>query len=310
MSTKIGVAIIGSGPAGWTAAIYLARAGLAPVVFTGDQAGGQLMLTTVVENFPGFPSGVEGSTLMEDMKKQAVSFGTTVLAKRVTDVDFSNEGKLLWVGEEQYEAKAVLIATGATTVWLGISGEKELIGRGVSSCAVCDAAFFRDKKTVVIGGGDAAMEDVLALTKFASSVTIIHRRDAFRASKIMQERVLAHPKVQVLWDSVPLSFQGNGKLEKVMVQNIKTKEQKELLVDGAFVAIGHMPNTKLFANHIALDEKGFVQTGKHTPSYPTMTSATGVFAAGDCVDFRYKQAITSAGMGCMASLDLQWWLEA
>jgi thioredoxin reductase (NADPH) len=326
MSQIFNVIIIGSGPAGWTAATYLARANMKPVLFSGEKAGGQLMLTTVIENFPGFPKGVDGPQLMMDMREQAKTFGTTIFDKNITKVDFSARPFKVWSGEEEYQANAILIATGAETVWLGIPGEKELIGRGMSSCAVCDAAFFRGKKTYVIGGGDAAMEDALALTKFADSVTLVHRRDSFKASKIMQDRVLSNPKVKVIWNAVPKEIKGTQKVETLIVEDVNTKQITELPADGVFVAIGHKPSNDLFSAQIQLDAKGFIVTrqafgteglklaGDHVGEhgfiqFPTMTSIEGVFAAGDCVDFRYKQAITASGLGCMAGLDVQWWLE-
>lgn len=309
MSDIKNVIIIGSGPAGWTAATYLARANLHPVVFAGEQSGGQLMLTTVIENFPGFPEGVDGPTLMQNMRAQAKNFGTEIVDKNITKVDFTQRPFKVWCGDQEYIAKAVLISTGAQTVWLGIPGEKELIGRGVSSCAVCDAAFFKKKNTYVIGGGDAAMEDTLALAKFANSVTIIHRRDSFKASKIMQERVLANPKVKVLWNSAPKQIKGNGKIESIIIEDVLTHREQELPAEGMFVAIGHKPATEIFSAQIQLDPKQFIVTRQGFTNFPTMTSVEGVFAAGDCVDFRYKQAITAAGMGCMAGLDVEWWLS-
>lgn len=327
MANIADVIIIGSGPAGWTAAIYLARADLKPIVFAGEKSGGQLMLTTVIENFPGFPKGIDGPELMMNMREQAASFGTQILDKNITKVDFTNQPFKVWSGETLYEAKSVLISTGAETVWLGVPGEEKLIGRGVSSCAVCDAAFFKEKDTVVVGGGDAAMEDILALTKFAKSVTVLHRRDSFRASKIMQDRVLAHPKVSVRWNTIVKEVVGTGKLEEIVIENVLTQENEKMPADGMFVAIGHQPSTALFKDSLVLDEKGFIVTrlglakqgaeqalahlGDHGfVQYPAMTSIEGVFAAGDCVDFRYKQAITAAGLGCMAALDVQWWLES
>lgn len=320
------VVIIGSGPAGWSSAIYLARAGLRPLVLAGERAGGQLMLTTVVENFPGFPDGIDGPLLMASMRKQAERFGTIVIDKNVTSVDFSTKPMRVVVGEKTYSTRTVLIATGAETVWLGVPGEQELIGRGVSSCAVCDAAFFRGKRTIVVGGGDAAMEDAYALTKFASSVTIVHRRDSFKASKIMQDRVLSSPLVNVLWNSAVEEIVGTTTVSSLRLRNLKTNEISTIEVDGVFVAIGHMPTSSLFSGKIQLDEKKYIVTRQSFSSsglalaqsncsggvvaFPTMTSADGVFAAGDCVDFRYKQAITSAGLGAMAALDIQWWLES
>lgn len=324
--TPHNVIIIGSGPAGWTAALYLARANVQPLLFAGEKAGGQLMLTTVIENFPGFPAGVDGPQLMMDMRSQAERFGTTVIDANVTQVDVSARPFRIWSGQNEYQAHAILISTGAETVWLGVPGEEKLIGRGVSSCAVCDAAFFKDKVTYVVGGGDAAMEDTLALTKFAKEVTVIHRRDAFRASPIMRDRVLSDPKVKVLWNTVVRQIEGEEKVTHVVVENIRTQERKTLPADGVFIAIGHTPSTSLFHNQIELDQKGFIVTrqgfskqgvqlalkhvGEHDCiEFPSMTSVEGVFAAGDVVDFRYKQAITAAGLGCMAALDVQWWLE-
>lgn len=309
MSDIHDVIIIGSGPSGWTAAIYLARANVKPVVFAGEKAGGQLMLTTVIENFPGFPQGVDGPLLMQNMREQAKNFGTEIIDKNITKVDFSVRPFKVWSGEQEYQSKAILISTGAETVWLGIPGEMELIGRGVSSCAVCDAAFFKEKNTYVIGGGDAAMEDALALTKFAKSVTLVHRRDTFKASKIMQDRVLASPKVSVIWNAVPKEIKGTQKVEALVIEDVGTHEVKELPAEGVFVAIGHKPSTELFSAQIQLDEKKFITVRQGLTNYPTMTSVEGVFAAGDCVDHRYKQAITASGMGCMAALDAQWWLE-
>ncbi|PWU23043.1 thioredoxin-disulfide reductase [Candidatus Cerribacteria bacterium 'Amazon FNV 2010 28 9'] len=318
--------IIGSGPAGWTAAIYLARAGLSPLVLAGEQNGGQLMLTTVIENFPGFPEGVDGPTLMMNMRAQAQKFGTQIIDKTVTKMDVTAQPFKVWVGEQTYEAQSILIATGAESVWLGAKGESEFIGRGVSTCAVCDAAFFKGKTTFVVGGGDAAMEDALALTKFAKSVTLIHRRDSFKASKIMQERVLNNPSVHVMWNSAVSEIKGSEHVTSIVVEDVNTHTTQELPADGVFVAIGHKPSSSFCAGAIALDDKGFILTrlgfekasvelaSSHIEestfvAYPTHTSVEGVFAAGDCVDFRYKQAITASGFGCMAALDIEKWLE-
>ncbi|HSW89566.1 MAG TPA: FAD-dependent oxidoreductase, partial [Patescibacteria group bacterium] len=260
------------------------------------------------ENFPGFPEGVDGPTLMMDMRKQAEKFGTHIIDKNVTKVDFSSQPFKVWSGEEEYQAKAVLISTGAESVWLSVPGESQFIGRGVSSCAVCDAAFFREKDTFVIGGGDAAMEDALALTKFAKSVTLVHRRDAFKASQIMQDRVLKNPKVKVIWNSSVKEIKGSEHVTSVVLEEVNTKAIQELPADGVFVAIGHRPSTEIFSGQIQLDERGFISTKLGLENYPTMTSVEGVFAAGDCVDHRYKQAITAAGYGCMSALDIEWWL--
>lgn len=326
MSNIRNVIIIGSGPSGWAAAIYLSRADLAPLMFAGEKSGGQLMLTTEVENFPGFPKGIMGPDLMMGMREQAVRFGTEVLDKNITKVDFTSRPFRVWSGEMEYQSQAILISTGAEFVWLNVPGEQQFTGRGVSSCAVCDAAFFRNKVTYVVGGGDAAMEDTLALTKFAKEVTVIHRRDSFKASKIMQERVLSNPKVKVLWNSEVEEIKGDQKVTSLVVKDVITQTKTELPADGVFVAIGHKPSTHIFQDHVQLDEKGFVVTrmalGKQSLelataaldannfiAYPTSTSVEGVFAAGDVVDFRYKQAITAAGYGCMGALDIEKWLE-
>lgn len=326
MSNIYDAIVIGSGPSGWTAALYLSRANLKPLVLAGEKNGGQLMLTTVIENFPGFPQGIEGPGLMQNMRDQAVRFGAEVKDINVTAVDFSAQPFKVTAGGEEYQSKAVLISTGAETVWLGVPGEQQFIGRGVSSCAVCDAAFFRGKHTYVIGGGDAAMEDALALTKFAQTVTLVHRRDSFRASKIMQDRVFGNEKVKVIWNTQVKEIKGEAKVTSLVLEDVNTKAIQELPADGVFVAVGHQPATAIFKDLIALDAKGFVLTrlglnkaslemaaahldDRQFVAYPTMTSVEGVFGAGDCVDFRYKQAITAAGLGCMAALDIEKWLE-
>jgi thioredoxin reductase (NADPH) len=331
MADKQKVIIIGSGPAGWSAALYMARAQLAPLMFAGEKSGGQLMLTTVIENYPGFPDGIDGPELMTNMRKQAEKFGTTVKDANVTKVDLAAKPFKVWANtgtsgtDELYEADAVLISTGAESVWLGVPGEEKLIGRGVSSCAVCDAAFFKNKKTVVVGGGDAAMEDALALTKFASEVTVVHRRDSFRASKIMADRVLKHPKIKVLWNSAVKEIKGEETVAGVVIEDVNSHATQELAVEGVFAAIGHKPATELFKDKLQLDEKGFIVTRfalgtqslalasaavkENFVQYLTMTSIQGVFAAGDVVDFRYKQAATAAGYGVMASIDIEKWLE-
>lgn len=313
------VIIIGGGPSGFTAAIYLARATLAPLVITGEKKGGQLMYTTEVENFPGFPEGVMGPELMVKMEEQAKKFGAEFVTENVTKVELKGEIKKVWVGEKVYEAKAVVISTGASAKMLGV-GEEVYLGRGVSTCAVCDAAFFRGKKTFVVGGGDAAMEDAMALTKFAESVTLIHRKKDFRASKIMQERVLNNPKIKVLWDSEVVGVQGEALLKKINVKNINTNELIEMDADGLFLAIGHYPETTLFKEQLVLNVKGYLTTTMTgimgdkwkvseadywLEGYPTMTSMEGVFGCGDVVDYRYRQAITAAGMGCQAALDVE-----
>lgn len=309
--------IIGSGPAGYTAAIYAARARLQPQLIAGEASGGQLMLTTEVENYPGFRDGILGPELMMIMREQAKKFEAEILDKTVSEVDFSKQPFMVRVGNEQYLAKAVILATGAESIPLKAPGEREYSGRGVSYCAVCDAAFYKDKRVFVVGGGDAAMEDTLALTKFAKKITILHRRDSFRASKIMQERVLSQTdKVDVWWDTEVVEVKGNGqKIESIVTKNTNTGKTKEELTEGLFVAIGHKPATQFLKGQIQLDEKGYIKTGLNygpsdwLKSYPTMTSVPGVFAAGDNVDFRYKQAATAAGFGVMAALDAEWWLE-
>jgi thioredoxin reductase (NADPH) len=298
------ILIIGSGPAGLTAAVYTARADLSPLMIEGYQAGGQLMLTTDVENYPGFPDGILGPEMMERFRKQAERFGTRIVTADVTRVDFSSRPFRAWVGEDEYAADAVIIATGASARWLGVPGEERLLGHGVSSCATCDGFFFRDRELVVVGGGDSAMEEATFLTKFASKVTIVHRRDEFRASKIMANRALSNPKIDVVWDSAVDEVHGEQAVEAVTLRNIKTMETNRFSTDGLFVAIGHTPNTKLFADHIELDDKGYIVTHQNT-----MTSVPGVFAAGDVTDHVYRQAITAAGSGCRAAIDAERWLD-
>jgi thioredoxin reductase (NADPH) len=299
------VIIIGSGPAGLTSAIYAARAGLEPLMIEGMEAGGQLMLTTDVENYPGFPDGVMGPEMMELFRKQAERFGTRILRSDVSKVDFSQRPFKIWVGDEVHEAEAVIVSTGASAQWLGVPGEEKLRGHGVSACATCDGFFFRDSEIVVVGGGDSALEEALFLTKFASKVTIIHRRDEFRASKIMADRVLSHDKIEVRWNSVVEEVLGEDAVTGVLLRDVVTNETEELEVEGAFIAIGHTPNTSLFDGQLSLNEKGYLETFKNTS-----TSVAGVFGAGDVVDFTYRQAITAAGMGCEAALDAERWLES
>ncbi len=303
------VAIIGSGPAGLTAAIYTTRGSASTVLFTGTKWGGQLMLTTLVENYPGFPDGIQGPGLMLAMKMQAEKFGAKVVSEDITEVDFGTKPFTLKVGKTSYKAKSVIIATGAETVWLGVKGEEKLIGRGISSCAPCDAPFFREKKVAVIGGGDSAMEEALVLEKFAKEITIIHRRDEFRASKIMQKKVLASPKIKVMYDTEVQGVIGENKLEKIILKNNKTNKESEMEVDGMFVAVGHTPSSTVFKGKIELDEKGFIKKAEKK-SYKSSTSVEGVFVAGDVHDFHFKQAITAAGFGCMAALDVLRYLEA
>lgn len=320
---KWDVIVVGGGPSGYTAAIYLGRATLSVLVLTGNQPGGQLMNTSEVENFPGFPKGIMGPDLMMGMEEQAKKFGAEVKYTAVTKVDLLGEVKKVWAGDTEYQARSVIISTGASAKMIGI-GEEKYIGRGVSTCAVCDAAFYKDKKTFVVGGGDAAMEDALALTKFAAEVNIIHRRNEFRASKVMQERVLSNPKIKVIWDSEVIEVAGEPKLSLIKVKNVKTGEISENGLDGLFVAIGHVPNTKLFEGVMELSEKGYLTTTMTAlmknnkwrvgekdvwlEGFPTMTSIEGVFGCGDVVDYRYRQAITAAGMGCQAALDTEKYL--
>jgi thioredoxin reductase (NADPH) len=298
--------IIGSGPAGYTAGIYAARAKLAPLILAGNLPSGQLMKTGVVENWPGVKDGILGPKLMEEMRQQAKKFGAEIMDIDVKAVDFSQRPFKV----DTYEAEAVIAATGASSQLLGVPGEKELLGRGVATCAVCDAAFYQDKTAMVVGGGDAACEDALALTKFARKVYLAVRRDALRASKIMAERVMNQPKIKILWNTEIRQIKGEQKVSGAIFKN-----GEELAVDGVFLAIGHQPATAIFKNQLLLDKKGFIVTAMMgaksdwLAGYPTMTSVPGVFAAGDCVDHRYKQAITAAGMGCMAALDAERWLE-
>ncbi|MFQ5515994.1 MAG: thioredoxin-disulfide reductase [Acidimicrobiia bacterium] len=302
---KEGLVIIGSGPAGLTAAIYAARANLNPLMIEGALAGGQLMLTTDVENYPGFPDGILGPDMMAKFRDQAERFGTRFLTKDVTRVDFSVRPFHIGVGDDTYEADAVIISTGASARWLEVPGEDKLRGFGVSACATCDGFFFRGRELVVVGGGDSAMEEAIFLTKFASKVTIIHRRDEFRASRIMAERALAHPKVDVVWDSVVAEILGTEAVTGVRIRNVKTGETRDFATEGVFVAIGHVPNTDLFKGQIELDDPGYVILGEDT-----MTSVPGVFAAGDLADHTYRQAITAAGTGCMAAIDAARWLDS
>lgn len=300
------VAIIGSGPAGFTAGIYASRGAASTIVFAGETWGGQLMLTTLVENYPGFPEGIQGPDLMAAMRQQAENLGVKVMNENVSEVDFSNKPFSLKASNKSYKAKSVIIATGAQTLWLNV-GEEKLIGRGISSCAPCDAPFFKNKKVAVIGGGDSAMEEALVLEKFASEVTIIHRRNEFRASKIMQQKVLGSPKIKVLWETEVTGVVGEGKLEKLL---LKDKDKSfEFPVDGAFVAIGHSPTSDIFKGKIDLDEKGYV---KKVPrdGFEMSTSIDGVFVAGDVHDYHYKQAVTAASFGCMASLEVLKYLES
>ena len=302
MSEK--VIIIGSGPAGLTSAIYAARAGLDPLVFEGSQAGGQLMLTTDVENYPGFPDGIMGPEMMGLFRQQAERFGARLHTTDVTRVDLSARPFGVWVGDEEHRADSVIVATGASARWLEVPGEERLRGYGVSACATCDGFFFKDRPVAVVGGGDSAMEEALFLTRFASKVTVIHRRDEFRASQIMAERVIAHPQIEVRWNSVVEEVLGNEVVTGVRLRDVQTDALSDLEVEGVFVAIGHTPNTDLFKGQLALNDKGYLETFERTSA-----SVEGVFGAGDVVDFTYRQAITAAGMGCRAALDAERWLD-
>ena len=298
------VIIIGSGSAGLTAAIYAARALLKPLVIAGSQRGGQLTTTTDVENFPGFPQGVQGPELMELMRRQAERFECDFIDEDATAVDFSRRPFRISAAGSTMSAEAVILATGAGANWLGLPNEQRLIGHGVSSCAPCDAFFFREKEVAVVGGGDSAMEEALVLTKFATQVTIIHRREHFRASKIMAERALRHGKIHVLWNTTVEDVVGNGSVTGLRLKDLKTGDLRDFKVDGLFVAIGHHPNTELFRGQIELDDQGYVVLKRST-----MTSVEGVFAAGDVHDRRHRQAVTAAGWGCMAAMDAEKFLE-
>ncbi len=297
--------IIGSGPAGLTAAIYNARANMKVLCIEGATPGGQLMLTTEVENYPGFPEGVTGPEMMQLFRKQAERFGTEFITKDATDIDFSGDVKKVMIGEETYESKTVTIATGSNAKWLGVPGEKEFQSKGVSACATCDGFFFKGKEVAIIGGGDTAMEEATFLTKFATKVTVIVRKDELKASKIMQDRAQNNEKIEFIWNSEVHEYIGSQKLEKLKLYNNKTEEESELAVEGAFVAIGHQPATKIFQGHLEMDDTGYVLRKDYS-----MTSIAGVFTAGDVHDHRYMQAVTAAGMGCQAAIDAERWLEA
>ena len=312
MNAPRNVIIVGSGPAGLTAAIYAARANLAPLVIEGelsstsDQPGGQLMLTTEVENFPGFPDGIMGPDLMGRFREQAARFGAEFLTEKVTRVDLSSRPFKVWVRDTEYEADSVIVSTGAQSLMLGLEEESRLLGHGLSTCATCDGFFFRGQEIAVVGGGDSAIEEATFLTKFASKVTMIHRRDAFRASKIMQDRAFSNPKIEVVWDTVVDALIGSDKLEGASLRNVKTDSVTALPVTGLFVAIGHRPNTDLFKGVLDMDDAGYLVT-RPGSSY---TNIEGVFACGDVQDHTYRQAITAAGSGCMAAIDTERWLEA
>ncbi|HVD26429.1 MAG TPA: thioredoxin-disulfide reductase [Gaiellaceae bacterium] len=299
------VIIIGGGPAGYTAALYAARANLEPLVIEGFQWGGQLMITSDVENYPGYPEGVLGPEMMKDFRRQAERFGAEFVSDDVTRVDFSERPFKVYVGDDEYQAQAVIVATGAEARKLGLESERTLQGRGVSYCAVCDAAFFREKEIVVVGGGDSAMEEATFLTKFASRVTIVHRREDFRASPIMVDRAKANEKIEWITNAVVDEVVGDGVVTAVRLRDVNTDEITEIPADGLFVAIGHDPNTKLFNDWLELDDAGYILAHDGTA-----TNIEGVFAAGDVVDHTYRQAITAAGMGTMAALDAERWLTA
>ncbi|MGH7706597.1 MAG: thioredoxin-disulfide reductase [Vulcanimicrobiaceae bacterium] len=296
--------IIGSGPAGLTAAIYAARANLAPLVFAGYQYGGQLMLTTEVENYPGFPDGIMGPELMEAFRAQAERFGARIENADVTRVDFGSRPLRVWAGDDVHETQSVIVATGANARWLDVPGEIKLRGRGVSTCATCDGAFFRDKRIAVVGGGDSAMEEAIFLTRFGSHVTVIHRRDHLRASKIMADRALAHPKISFIWNSMVEAVHGDEHLERLTLRDAVTGDRSELEMDALFIAIGHDPNTAIFADQLARDDHGYIVS-----SDGVRTGIAGVFVGGDVYDIRYKQAVTAAGMGCKAALEVERYLE-
>ena len=306
------IIIIGSGPAGLTAAIYTARASLAPLVIEGepsstsDQPGGQLMLTTEVENFPGFPEGIMGPELMTNFRAQAARFGAEFITEKVTRVDFSERPFRVWVRDEEYRAESVIVSTGARSLMLGLEAEQRLIGHGLSTCATCDGFFFRGHEIAVVGGGDSAIEEATFLTKFADKVTIIHRRDEFRASKIMQQRAFDNPKIEMLWNHTVTEINGTDKVESIEVTDTVRGAVSTLDVTGVFIAIGHRPNTDLFTGVLDMDETGYLETVPGS----SRTNIEGVFACGDVQDHTYRQAITAAGSGCMAAIDAERWLES
>lgn len=300
------VIILGSGPAGLTAAIYAARANLKPLMIEGDESGGQLMTTTEVENYPGFAKGIQGPELMMVTREQATRFGTRFISRNATKVDLSARPFKVWIGDKIYLAKTLIVSTGASAKYLGLANERKYLGRGVSACATCDGAFFKNMQVAVVGGGDTAMEEANFLTRFASKVWVIHRRDHFRASKIMAERVLKHPKIQVLWNSELADVSGDEVVKSIQVKNAQSGETQKMPMDGVFIAIGHKPNTDLFKGQLEMNEVGYLVTKGKT----TYTSVPGVFASGDVQDPVYRQAVTAAGTGCMAAIDAERWLEA
>ena len=297
------VIIIGSGPAGLTAAIYTTRADLKTLILAGSKWGGQLQLTTSVENFPGFPDGIQGPDLMSAMRKQAEKFGAEIIERDFVEGDFSTQPVKVRTADAEYEGKSIIIATGADTKWLGVPGEEKLIGRGVSSCAPCDAPFFREKNVIVVGGGDSAMEEALVLSKFAKNVSLVHRSDSFKASEIMVKRVKENHKIKLITNTEVKEIIGEMKVEKVRLFNNSTNKESEMIIDGVFVAVGHMPNSKQFSG-VDVDDKGFIKVYDHTK-----TNVEGVFVAGDVHDAHYKQAITAAGYGAAAALEAERWLD-
>ncbi len=306
MSRVHDVLILGSGPAGYTAALYTARAGLAPVLFSGLQPGGQLTITTEVENYPGFPEGIQGPELMDKFREQAARFGTEILDTVVERVDFSQRPFRVWADGKEYAAKAVIVATGASAMLLGLESEQKYMGFGVSACATCDGFFYKNKRVIVVGGGDTAMEEANYLTRMCSEVIVVHRRDELRASRIMQERVKANPKIRLVLNTVVDEVLGDGKqLTGVKLRDVATGAVTDMAVDGLFVAIGHKPNTEFLAGQLATDAKGYLQVKPGTSN----TNVEGVFAAGDVQDSVYRQAVTAAGSGCMAAIDTERWLE-
>lgn len=308
-TTDSDITIIGSGPAGLTAGIYAVRGAASTVLLAGEKWGGQLMLTSLVENYPGFPDGINGPDLMVSMRKQAENLGVKAFNENATFVDFSVNPFIVQTTNREIHSKSVIIATGAQTLWLGVPGETNLIGKGVSSCAPCDAPFFKDKNVAVIGGGDSAMEEALVLASFAKSVTVIHRRDSFRASAIMQQKVLSSPKIKVLWNTTVEEVKGVNKLEKIVLKNISTNKQEEKEFDGMFVAVGHKPDSDIFNGKIETDEKGYIKKIENA-QFNFLTSVNGVFVAGDVHDHHYKQAVTASAFGCMAALDALKYIES
>ena len=300
------VVIVGSGPAGLTAALYAARANLRPLVLKGIDAGGQLMLTTDVENYPGFPDAVLGPELMERMEKQAARFDAELLHQEATRVDLSSRPLGVWSGDQEWRAQTLIIATGAKAKMLGLDSERKLLGHGVSTCATCDGFFFRGQELIVVGGGDSAVEEALFLTRFATKVSIVHRRDQLRASKILQDRAFANEKIDFVWNSVVEEVLGNGQVSGARIRNVHTGDARDVQASGVFIAIGHTPNTALFQGQVEMNPGGYIVVQEPT----TKTSVEGVFAAGDVVDFIYRQAVTAAGMGCQAAIDAERFLEA